>query len=391
MIDAALILLVGSLVARWALFLALAFVDWRIQRTRGPDPDDVEPLTVVVPAWNEERVIERTVRSLLGSDLADLAVIVVDDGSTDGTAARVDALAASDPRVTLVRQPVNGGKAAALNAGIEVARTEVVATVDADTLVDPSCLRWLVATRRQQGADAVAANVRVGNRRTMITRWQSLEYVAGLNLDRRALHRLGLITTVPGACALWRKGAVRDVGGFSSDTLAEDTDLTVTLLASGASLAFQDRAHAWTEAPETLEGLVRQRRRWIGGNLACLRKHGLASGARPAVRWLAMPNLWFAHVGVYLLPIVLSAWVSFGRDGVEIPALATLGSIALALDVTGLIGFYVLDRADRRDLPHAPVQRMVLPTLLWWVWLSVLVRPPRGWGRITRRDTASVG
>lgn len=269
MIDGVFIVLVGSLVARWGLFLALALVDWRIQRSRGPDPNDVEPLTVVVPAWNEERVIERTVRSLLASDLSDLTVIVVDDGSTDGTADRVDALVAADPRVTLVRQPVNAGKAAALNAGIEAARTAVVATVDADTLVDPACLRWLVATRRQEGADAVAANVRVGNRRAVITRWQSLEYVAGLNLDRRALHRLGLITTVPGACALWRRDAVRAVGGFSSDTLAEDTDLTVTLLATGAP---------WCSRIAPTPGR-RPRRPWVGSCVSADAGSGATSRA----------------------------------------------------------------------------------------------------------------
>jgi cellulose synthase/poly-beta-1,6-N-acetylglucosamine synthase-like glycosyltransferase len=390
-IDALVTGLVAGVVLRWAALLVLALWDWVVQRRHAPDPADVEPLTAIVPAWNEGPVIARTITSLLASDLPDLTVIVVDDGSTDDTARVVERLAADEPRVRLVRQPANAGKPAALNAGIQRATTRLVATVDADTLVDPACLRWLTATQRRRQADGVAANVRVGNRRGLLPRWQSLEYVAGLNLDRRALHRLGLITTVPGACALWRREAVLGVGGFTDDTLAEDTDLSLALLRTGGSLALQDRARAYTEAPATLGGLVRQRRRWLSGNLRCIAKHGLGQGAPLAVRLIALPNLWFAHLGVYLLPLLVSAWVALGRGGAELAALGALGGVAMALDLTGLLAFYALDRADPRDLPHVPVQRFFLPTLLWLVFVSVLASPPRGWGKITRRNTASVG
>lgn len=390
-VDAVLVSLVAAVVLRWAIFLGLAAVDWGIQRRGGPDPADVVPLTVVVPAWNEAAVIARTLQSLLHSDLPELSVIVVDDGSTDATAAIVGRFAADHAQIRLLEQPVNGGKSVALNAGLQLAQTELVATLDADTLVDPACLRWLVATQRQTGADAVAANVRVGNRRSLLSRWQSLEYVAGLNLDRRAQNRLGVITTVPGAAALWRRGAVIGCGGFSSDTLAEDTDLSVSLLRTGGLLVFQDRALAYTEAPVTPVALWRQRRRWLSGNLGCIHKHGLGAGAPLRVRLLGLPNLWFAHVGVYLLPLVISGWVSLGRGGVAIPALATFGLAALVLDLVGLIGFYVADRADLRDLWHAPLQRLVFPSFLWGVFWSVVVTAPRSWVKIERRNTALLG
>ncbi|MEZ4318887.1 MAG: glycosyltransferase [Myxococcota bacterium] len=391
-VDTLVSLVIAAVVARWGLFLVLALIDWARQRRSPVDPADVEPVTVIVPAWNEEAVIERTVRSLLASDLADgtqLEVLVVDDGSTDATVAVVERMA--DPRVRVLRQPVNAGKPAALNAGIEAARTRLVVTIDADTLVDPACLRWLVATQRHTGADAVCANVRVGNRGTLLTRWQSLEYVAGLNLDRRALNQLGLITTVPGAAALWVRETVRAHGGFSGDTLAEDTDLSITLLEAGRKLVFQDRADAFTEAPTTVTGLFRQRRRWLGGNLRCIAKHGLGRGAPWSVRLVAFPNLWFAHIGVYLLPLVVTLWVSIGRDGTEIPVLATLGSVALVLDVCGLLWFYAADRTDRVDLLFAPLQRTFFPTFVWFVFLSVLSDPPKSWAKITRRNTASIG
>ncbi len=394
LVDALVSLVIAGVVLRWGVFLVLALIDWVKQRQMPIDPEDVEPVTVIVPAWNEGKVIERTVRRLLDSDLAErttLTVLVVDDGSTDDTAERVEAMGSEDERVRLLRQPENAGKPAALNAGIEAAQTALIVTIDADTLVDPGCLRWLVATQRHTGADAVCANVRVGNRGTLLTRFQSLEYIAGLNLDRRALNRLGLITTVPGATALWRKEVVQAVGGFSGDTLAEDTDLSVTLLCEGYRLVFCDRADAFTEAPTTLMGLFRQRRRWLGGNLRCITKHGLGRGAPWAVRLVALPNLWFAHIGVYLLPVAVSMWVSIGRDGVELPILAMLGTIGLVLDVAGMLWFYLADRTDRLDLPFAPLQRMVFPTFVWLVFATVVLSPPRGWAKIERRNTASVG
>ncbi|HHO54749.1 MAG TPA: glycosyltransferase family 2 protein, partial [Deltaproteobacteria bacterium] len=207
----------------------------------------------------------------------------------------------------------------------------------------------------------------------------------------RSQNRLGVITTVPGAAALWRRDVVLAQGGFSSDTLAEDTDLSVTLLCAGCRLVFQDRALAYTEAPVTPVALWRQRRRWLSGNLSCLRKHGLCVGAPLRVRLLGLPNLWFSHVGVYLLPLVVSAWIGLGRGGVALQPLVFLGGVALALDLIGLIGFYVADRADLRDLWHAPVQRMVFPSFLWGVFWSVVVTAPRAWAKIERRNTALLG
>lgn len=377
----------GFVVARWALVAALAAVDWRTQRTSAPDPADIEPLTIVVPAWNEALVIERTVRSALASDLPDVRVLVVDDGSTDGTAALAATLG---PQVSVLVQERNQGKAAALNRGLAEATTRLVLTVDADTMLDPSAARWLVATQRQTRATAVAANVRVGNRRHLLTRWQSLEYVAGLNLDRRALHTLGVITTIPGAAALWVREAVLDAGGFSGDTLAEDTDLSVTLLRAGHRLVYQDRADAYTEAPATIDGLWRQRRRWLFGNLACLWKHGSAPGASWRVRFIALPNLWFAHLGIYLIPWVLSA-LSLGVPPASLAPLATLGSIALALDLTCVGAAYLVDRADPLDLLHLPLQRVAYPWFVMGVFGSVWVRPPRSWAKIPRRNTALLG
>lgn len=370
----------GAVVARWGLFACLAVLDGFRQRVARVVPSDIESITVVIPAWNEAAVIERTVRSALASDL-EVVVIVVDDGSTDETAR----VAAVDERVVVLVQPENQGKAAALNRGLQHAKSRLVLTLDADTLLASDAARWLVATQRATGATAVAANVRVGNR-GLLPRMQSLEYVAGLNLDRRALNQLGVITTVPGAAALWVRESVLAVGGFSGDTLAEDTDLSISLLRAGHQLVYQDRADAFTEAPQTPWGLWRQRRRWLTGNLACVFKHGWRGPAR--LRWIGLPNFWFAHLGVYLLPWVVGALVALVPPHSVAGGLALIGTTALVLDLGCLIGAYAWDRADPRDLIAAPFQRLVWPWFALGVFASVWVAPPRSWAKITRRNTA---
>jgi cellulose synthase/poly-beta-1,6-N-acetylglucosamine synthase-like glycosyltransferase len=184
---------------------------------------------VVVPAYNEETGLEATVRSLLRTDHpAPIEVIVVDDGSTDETPLIGERLARELPHVRFVRRP-NGGKPAALNTGIASARYDVLVLVDGDTVFQPDTIRRLVGPLADATVGAVSGNTKVANRRGLIGRWQHLEYVVGFNLDRRMFDVLECMPTVPGAIGAFRRRALASVGGLSSDTLAEDTDLTMAL------------------------------------------------------------------------------------------------------------------------------------------------------------------
>ncbi|MEA2302154.1 MAG: hypothetical protein QOE44_2689, partial [Solirubrobacteraceae bacterium] len=194
--------------------------------TWAPPGQATRPVSVVVPAFNEAAVIERTVRSLEASVYRDFEVIVVDDGSTDATAAIVEGLRL--PRVHVVRQ-ANTGKAGALNTAIRAARHDVIIGVDADTTVEPGTIGILAGALTAPGVGAVAGNVKVANRGGTLRRWQHLEYVLGFNLDRRLSDVLGCMTTVPGAVGAFRRDALEEVGLFSADTLAEDTDITIAL------------------------------------------------------------------------------------------------------------------------------------------------------------------
>ncbi|MFJ6790314.1 bifunctional polysaccharide deacetylase/glycosyltransferase family 2 protein [Streptomyces angustmyceticus] len=229
-----------------------------------------DPVTVLVPAYNEEAGIESTVRSLLASTHRHLQVIVIDDGSTDRTAdlaARI-----GDPRVEVIRQ-TNAGKAAALNTGLAHARYGIIVMVDADTVFEPDAVHHLIQPLAHPAVGAVSGNTKVGNRRRLLGRWQHLEYVFGFNLDRRMFEVLECMPTVPGAIGAFRRDALMGVGGVSEDTLAEDTDLTMALWQAGWRVVYEESAIAWTEVPTSLRQLWRQRYRWCYGTIQAMWKH----------------------------------------------------------------------------------------------------------------------
>ncbi|MFN7147494.1 MAG: glycosyltransferase, partial [Myxococcota bacterium] len=305
------------------LRLGLLLVAAGVQIARGRRPRaEVGPLprvSVVVPAYNEARVLEGTVASLLACEHPDVEIVLVDDGSTDGTGTLAQRLAARHPNVRALVLGKNGGKAAALNAGIAASSGPHVVTVDADTLLAPDALRRLCEALLRPAADggavdAVASNVKVGNRLRWINLWQSVEYVMGLNLHRRAQAAMGCITTIPGAACAFRRDALADVGGYSTDTVVEDTDLTLCLLEARRRIVYEPAAIAFTESPDTVAGLFRQRTRWARGYLQCLWKHRRSFLRRDVLGWFGMPDLLYVNVLVYaLVPLSLPGLVALLR------------------------------------------------------------------------------
>ena len=262
-------------------------------------------VAVLIPAYNEEKVIERTVRSVLDSVYRNLRVIVIDDGSKDATHAVVrdafaDEIAAG--RVLLLTKP-NAGKAEALNFGLRHLREDedIFVGIDADTIIAPDAIAHLVPRFLNPQVGAVAGNAKVGNRVNLWTRWQALEYITSQNFERRALNALGSVSVVPGAIGAWRTKAVRDAAGYHTDTVAEDADLTMALLQDGYRVEYEDLSLAYTEAPTNASGLMRQRFRWSFGILQSVWKHRSAFGREGALGWIALPNILIFQI---LLPIV---------------------------------------------------------------------------------------
>jgi cellulose synthase/poly-beta-1,6-N-acetylglucosamine synthase-like glycosyltransferase/spore germination protein YaaH/peptidoglycan/xylan/chitin deacetylase (PgdA/CDA1 family) len=288
--------------ARLVLVGALAIFD-RFWKKSLIDATYRPAVAVLIPAFNEEKVIERTVRSVLDSDYRPLRAIVIDDGSKDGTlevcreAFRKEI---AEGQVTVLTKP-NSGKADALNFGLEHVTEELFVGIDADTIIAPNAISLLVPHFGDPHVAAIAGNAKVGNRVNLWTRWQALEYITSQNFERRALNTLNAVSVVPGAIGAWRTEAVRDAGGYHHDTVAEDADLTMALLQAGYKVNYEDRALAYTEAPTTANGLMRQRFRWSFGIMQAVWKHKVAIRRKGALGWVALPNVIIFQI---LLPLV---------------------------------------------------------------------------------------
>jgi peptidoglycan-N-acetylglucosamine deacetylase len=261
-------------------------------------------VAVLVPAYNEEKVIERTVRAVLASDYPNMRVIVIDDGSSDRTLEVAHAAFVKEQasgRVLILTKP-NSGKAEALNFGLDhLGDEEFFVGIDADTVIAPNAISRLVPRFLNPKVAAVAGNAKVGNRVNLWTRWQALEYITSQNFERRALNVLGAVSVVPGAIGGWRTSAVREAGGYHTDTVAEDADLTMALLQNGHRVEYEDLALAYTEAPINANGLMRQRFLWSFGILQSVWKHRAAFARKGTLGWVALPNILIFQI---LLPLV---------------------------------------------------------------------------------------
>jgi cellulose synthase/poly-beta-1,6-N-acetylglucosamine synthase-like glycosyltransferase len=298
---------------------------------RGHEPAYFPDVSVVIPAYNEAAGIAATVRSMVTSTYGGrIEIVVVDDGSTDGTA--VIARSLGIPYVRVIRQP-NSGKPGALSRGIAEARSDILVLVDGDTVFQPDTLGRLITPLAAGDVGAVSGNTKVANRRGFLGGWQHLEYVMGFNLDRRLFDLLGTIPTVPGAIGAFRRAALAAAGGISSDTLAEDTDLTMALCRSPWRVVYAPDAIAWTEAPSTL------------------RFHVLLPLIAPVVDVFSLYGL------LFLNPVkVLGFWLAF----VVLQALA--GGYALRLDGERLRSLWVL-----------PLQQVVYRQLMYLVTIQSVI------------------
>src|SRR5712664_4153392 len=290
------------LVSGRALVIGLLALIEKLRPDHAVMPDPPPSVTVLIPAHNEENVIVQTITSVLLSDLRDLRIIVVDDGSSDRTGELLDANFSHEPRVRIIHQ-VNRGKAAALNVALSHADTEIVVTIDADTEVEPDAISKLVRHFSDPKVGAVAGNVKVGNRSRWLTRWQALEYITSQNMEKRAFDLLNCITVVPGALGAWRKKAIEAAGGITADTVAEDADLTIAIRRLGWHVDYDEEAVAWTEAPEKPGQLIRQRFRWTFGTLQSFWKHGdtLLRPKYGTLGWIALPNIFVFQL---ILPLI---------------------------------------------------------------------------------------
>jgi cellulose synthase/poly-beta-1,6-N-acetylglucosamine synthase-like glycosyltransferase/peptidoglycan/xylan/chitin deacetylase (PgdA/CDA1 family) len=391
-----ILLAVGALVLGRALLL-LAFATRHARLRRRRDLLDHRPsVAIVVPAYNEQVGIERCVRSLAASDYADFEVVVVDDGSTDRTARIVAGLELDNVR--LVRQ-LNAGKAAALNTGVEESDSEIVVMVDGDTLFEAETLERLVRPFADPAVAGVSGNTKVGNRTGLLGLWQHIEYVIGFNLDRRMYDVLQCTPTVPGAVGAFRRDVLAEVGGVPSDTLAEDTDLTLAIGRTGRRVVYAEHARAWTEAPASLGALWRQRYRWSFGTMQAVFKHRRALLTRDPrerrIGRLALPYMLLFQIALPVVSPTIDLFAVYGFlfTG-AIRTLIVWGAFNLAQLAVAIYAFR-LDRESLRPLWALPLQQFVYRQLMYLVIIessvSALKGVRSGWRHLPRTGDVVVG
>ncbi|MER5686405.1 glycosyltransferase [Streptomyces sp. NPDC002205] len=356
-------------------------------------PPLTDPVSAIVPAYNEEAGIEATVRSLLASTHEYVQVIVVDDGSSDRTYEIAESI--PDPRVMVVRQP-NGGKASALNTGLAWAHFDIVVMIDGDTVFEPEAIRNLIQPLADPRVGAVSGNTKVGNRRGILGRWQHLEYVIGFNLDRRMFDVMECMPTVPGAIGAFRREALMGVGGVSEDTLAEDTDLTMALCRAGWRVVYEESAIAWTEAPSSVRQLWKQRYRWCYGTLQAMWKHRRAVVERGPAGKLGRRGLTYLALFQTVLPLLAPLVDVFALYGLLFQDAGRAGLVWLgftAVQVFGAVYALRLDREKFEPLWSLPLQIFVYRQLMYLVVVqsvvTALLGNRLGWQRIHRTGSAT--
>ncbi|MFN6946596.1 MAG: bifunctional polysaccharide deacetylase/glycosyltransferase family 2 protein, partial [Cytophagaceae bacterium] len=383
-------------IARFLLMLTLAVKQKRREkRTKRPIFEGTPKVSIIVPAYNEEVTAIKTIETLLKSDYPDFDIIFVDDGSTDQTYQKAMDAYGEHPKCRIVTKP-NGGKATALNYGIAMSDAEYLVCIDADTQLKPDAVRRLMESFYNENVGAVAGNVKVGNEKSLITIWQSIEYITGQNFDRRAFDLLNCITIVPGAIGAFRKAAMLNAGMFTTDTLAEDCDLSMRILRKGYKICYNNDAIAYTEVPETTGMFLKQRFRWTFGVLQSFWKHR-DTMLEPKYKYLgmvAMPNIFIFQVLIPLFApladiIMMMALLTGNASNVLAYYLAFL-----FIEAGGAILAFSFEKEKLGRLLLLLPQRLIYRHLMWYALFKSLIRALKGelmsWGVLKRTGSVNI-
>ncbi|MDF1496516.1 MAG: glycosyltransferase [Patescibacteria group bacterium] len=381
--------LVTTIFSLIRILLMYIFASRSVKRHRKKVNTQIRWVSVLIPAYNEEQTIAMTLTALQKSDHKRFEALVIDDGSTDKTAEVVQKFVDTDDRIKLISKS-NGGKSSALNLGMRLAKYKLVVTIDGDTILQTQAIDELIKPFADKRVDAVCGNIEVGNVCNALTAFQALEYITAQNFDRNALEELNAINVVPGATGAWKKDKILEIGGYEDDTLTEDADLTIRLLAAGGKIVYAHNARSYTEAPQTLSALAKQRFRWSFGTFQCLGKH-YKLFFKGRVGWISLPN-------IFIFQIVFPILAPIG-DIVFLIALFS-GSFGVifwgylfftAMELISAMYAFIIDKKPKRLLLMAFVQRFYYRQFLYITILRAIFAILRGrrygWNKLERLGT----
>lgn len=394
-----LLVMLLTILAQILFFIGASFRYFRRRRWEPPAAEDGTPPTVpqppvslLVPAYNEEATLANCLDGLAGQTYPHLEVLVISDGSTDATLAIANSYQGRIPGLRVLDKP-NGGKASALNHGLAHASGEIIVTVDADSVLTPDAVRNVVTSFAvDDDVVAVAGNVRIANRDTLLGKQQAAEYMTGLSLLRASFAEIGAVQVIPGALGGFRASALRAVGGYATDTLVEDMDLTIELGSRGGKVLYNPHAIAYTEGPSTYRDVAVQRLRWTRGGFQALGKHRHLLFNRDH-RWLGMLGLPYFLIAPWfdvILNTLVAATIVLGLLGaLPFPwAMLVMGLIAPTL-----MALYAakLDRQPLRIAPFYGVMTFILKPFITFVTVRAGVQFLRGtdsgWAKLERTGT----
>lgn len=387
-----LILFMGVLVLRYLSLLWLGYLHH--MGARDPTPEELAfapPVSILVPAYCEGPNIQASIRSLLRQNYPRFEVVVIDDGSTDDTYRKAAQYEGRHGSATVrVISKTNSGKAGALNTGIALARYPFVLCMDGDSRLSEDTLARSMRHFRDPDVAAVAGNVKVVNRGNFWSRLQALEYIEGLNMARRAQGFVRAVNIIPGPLGIFRRAVLLRLGGYDTDTYAEDADLTLKILADGWRIEYEDGAIAYTEAPETLISLIKQRYRWTRGILQAMRKRwSVLVNPSSFATWISVVMMFFESILWPIMNVLGSVFfvivaLAFGANAY----LVAWWLLLTVLDIAAALHTVAMEGEDLSLVPYAIVYRFFFILLVdvskIFATVEEFLNLEMSWGKLER-------
>jgi poly-beta-1,6 N-acetyl-D-glucosamine synthase len=350
-------------------------------------------VSIIVPAYNEAEVIQASLASLLELRYPYYEIIAVDDGSSDGTYEKMREFEGNHygVRVQVFRKE-NSGKADTLNYGIRRSRAPIVVCMDSDSRLTPDALRYAIRHFNDPNVGAVAGNVKVINRHNIWTKLQALEYIEGLNIVRKAQAFFRTVNVIPGPIGIFRRSAVEASGGYSSDTFAEDFDMTVKILAEGWKINYEPKAVAFTEAPEELLDIIKQRYRWSRGILQTLRKqkHLLTRSSGTVTTPISLWYMIFEGLvwpAMNIFANLFFVWIALLYGMTKLLVMWWL--LLTVLDLLVAIHAILMEKEDLKLAPYAVFYRffyiLIIDVTKVFATLEELIGLDMSWGKLARK------